>query len=79
MASEKVAIITGANKGIGLAIVKKLCSEFKGTVYLTCRDEMRGLQAVKALEQVKTNNQIIQFKIASAQIVPQISCVKITN
>ena len=26
---------TGANKGIGFAIVKKLCREFSGTVILT--------------------------------------------
>ena len=27
--------VTGANKGIGYAIVKKLCKEFSGTVILT--------------------------------------------
>ena len=27
--------VTGANKGIGFAIVKKLCKEFSGTVILT--------------------------------------------
>lgn len=27
--------MTGANKGIGYAIVKKLCKEFSGTVILT--------------------------------------------
>jgi NAD(P)-dependent dehydrogenase (short-subunit alcohol dehydrogenase family) len=32
---QKVAIVTGANKGIGLSIVKKLISEFDGIVYLT--------------------------------------------
>jgi hypothetical protein len=27
--------VTGANKGIGYAIVKKLCSVFDGIIYLT--------------------------------------------
>jgi carbonyl reductase 1 len=32
----KVAIVTGANRGIGLEIVKGICkSQFKGVVYLT--------------------------------------------
>lgn len=29
--------VTGANKGIGFAIVRKLCKEFPGTVILTGR------------------------------------------
>ncbi|CAH0404532.1 unnamed protein product [Chilo suppressalis] len=48
--SEKVAIVTGSNKGIGLAIVKGLCKRFEGVVYLTSRDETRGRQAVEELE-----------------------------
>jgi NAD(P)-dependent dehydrogenase (short-subunit alcohol dehydrogenase family) len=33
--SKKVAIVTGSNKGIGFSIVKRLCSEFDGDVFLT--------------------------------------------
>ena len=33
--SNKVAVVTGSNKGIGLAIVKGLCKSFDGKVYLT--------------------------------------------
>jgi carbonyl reductase 1 len=33
--STKVAVVTGANKGIGLAIVKALVPKFDGVVYLT--------------------------------------------
>ncbi|XP_045512805.1 carbonyl reductase [NADPH] 1-like [Pieris brassicae] len=50
--SEKVAIVTGANKGIGLAVVKGLCNRFRGTVYLTSRDEERGLKAVETLQEL---------------------------
>ena len=33
--SVKVAVVTGSNKGIGLAIVKELAKKFKGDVFLT--------------------------------------------
>ncbi|XP_047990448.1 carbonyl reductase [NADPH] 1-like [Leguminivora glycinivorella] len=46
----KVAVVTGANKGIGLAIVKALCQKFEGTVYLTSRDVDRGTKAVAQLQ-----------------------------
>ncbi|XP_030603886.1 carbonyl reductase [NADPH] 1-like [Archocentrus centrarchus] len=47
--STKVAVVSGSNKGIGLAIVRALCKQFKGDVYLTSRDVGRGEEAVKAL------------------------------
>ena len=28
--------VTGSNKGVGYAIVRALCKEFKGDVYMTC-------------------------------------------
>ena len=46
---SKVAIVTGANKGIGFAIVKGLAKTFNGDLYLTSRNEERGLSAVKEL------------------------------
>ncbi len=33
--SEKIAVVTGSNKGIGYAIVKGLAKKFDGLVYLT--------------------------------------------
>jgi len=48
--SPRVAVVTGANKGIGFAIVRKLCKEFSGTVILTARDEQRGQDAVRQLK-----------------------------
>ncbi|XP_060896335.1 carbonyl reductase [NADPH] 1-like [Labrus mixtus] len=47
--STKVVLVTGSNKGIGLAIVDALCLQFKGEVYLTARDAGRGQAAVESL------------------------------
>lgn len=47
--TTKVAVVTGSNKGIGLAIVRALCKQFDGDVYLTARDTGRGEEAVKTL------------------------------
>jgi len=46
--ADKVAVVTGANKGIGLHIVKQLATARpKWTVLLGSRDTARGEQAVK--------------------------------
>ncbi|XP_076025477.1 carbonyl reductase [NADPH] 1 [Genypterus blacodes] len=47
--STKVAVVTGSNKGIGLAIVRALCQQYQGEVYLTSRDVGRGQEAVESL------------------------------
>ena len=46
---EGVAVVTGGNKGIGLAIVRGLCKQFKGRVILTSRNEENGKSAVSLL------------------------------
>eukprot|EP00871_Galdieria_phlegrea_P004088 jgi/Galph1/4680/GphlegSOOS_G3357.1 len=48
--SSLVAIVTGANKGIGFAIIRKLADPNLGlTTILTSRDEQRGKEAVASL------------------------------
>ncbi|MFT7809545.1 carbonyl reductase NADPH 1-like [Arapaima gigas] len=48
--SKKVAVVTGANKGIGLAVVRALCrAPFPGDVLLTARNEQLGRAAVEQL------------------------------
>ena len=49
---NRIAVITGANRGIGLAIARELAD--RGLeVILTCRDEMKGKKALKELENDK--------------------------
>ncbi|KAJ1702138.1 hypothetical protein LUZ63_001917 [Rhynchospora breviuscula] len=48
---QRIAIVTGANKGIGLEISRQL-SENGILVVLTARDEVRGQAAVKKLQDV---------------------------
>lgn len=50
MSNSKVALVTGANKGIGFAIVRAMCKEYAGDVYLTARDVGRGTAAVDSLK-----------------------------
>uniref|UniRef100_A0A8C0PLZ2 Carbonyl reductase (NADPH) n=1 Tax=Canis lupus familiaris TaxID=9615 RepID=A0A8C0PLZ2_CANLF len=49
-AASRVALVTGANKGIGFAIARELCRQFSGDVVLTARDEARGRAAVQQLQ-----------------------------
>lgn len=53
----RTALVTGANKGIGLAIVRHLALQYPSSafndgpllIYLTARDEGRGQAALKSL------------------------------
>ncbi|XP_065008702.1 (+)-neomenthol dehydrogenase-like [Musa acuminata AAA Group] len=47
--SFRIALVTGANKGIGLETCRQLLSK-GATVILTARDEQRGLAAVRNLQ-----------------------------
>ncbi|CAJ1950048.1 unnamed protein product [Sphenostylis stenocarpa] len=48
-ATERYAVVTGANKGIGLEIVKQLASAGIKVV-LTARNEERGLHAMETIK-----------------------------
>ncbi|KAM6601188.1 hypothetical protein CsatA_020797 [Cannabis sativa] len=53
-ASERYAIVTGANKGIGVEIVRQLALNGVNVV-LTARDEKRGLEALEKLKEKEKN------------------------
>ena len=63
--SKKVAIVTGSNRGIGFATVKGLANKFDGDIYLTSRNEERGLAALshKVLQSVNPNIKFHQLDI----------------
>lgn len=48
--NKKVAVVTGGNKGIGLAITRGLAKTFDGDVYLTAPDEALGKASIKLLD-----------------------------
>jgi NAD(P)-dependent dehydrogenase (short-subunit alcohol dehydrogenase family) len=50
-----VAVVTGANKGIGLEIVRQLAKEGI-TVVLTARDATRGKEALESLKSQGLHN-----------------------
>ncbi len=62
-ATPHIGIVTGANKGLGLAIVRQLALQYPSSalyendggkgllIYLTARDKGRGEAAVKFLEE----------------------------
>ncbi|XP_076446834.1 carbonyl reductase [NADPH] 1-like [Babylonia areolata] len=61
--TKKVAVVTGSNKGIGFAIVRALCKQFDGDVFLTARSEERGQEAMKALQAEGLNPKFHQLDI----------------
>lgn len=70
MSSDRpVALVTGANKGIGFAIVRDLCRKFLGDVVLTARDESRGHEAVKQLQTEGLSPRFHQLDIDNPQSI----------
>ncbi|XP_049641757.1 carbonyl reductase [NADPH] 1-like [Suncus etruscus] len=48
--NKQVALVTGANRGLGFNLVRELCRQFSGDVMLTARDPGRGQAAVQQLQ-----------------------------
>lgn len=69
MSVNKVAVVTGANKGLGYSIVKKLCEKYSGKVYLTSRDERRGTKACVELKKLGLNPSFHQLDVSDKESV----------
>ncbi|XP_020851642.1 carbonyl reductase [NADPH] 1-like [Phascolarctos cinereus] len=67
--SSRVAVVTGSNKGIGLAIVRDLCKKFPGDVILTARNPTFGQEAVKKLKEEGLNAVFHQLDINDLQSI----------
>ncbi|XP_048333843.1 (+)-neomenthol dehydrogenase-like [Ziziphus jujuba] len=61
-ASRRCAVVTGANKGIGLEAVKQLASNGI-TVVLTARDENKGLEAVEKLKEFELSGEVLFHRL----------------
>ena len=66
-----VAVVTGANQGLGFALVEALCRALgpTGTVYLTARDQARGEEAVRALNAKRLSPAFHLLDVTSAKSV----------
>jgi len=64
--SQRVAVVTGSNKGVGFGIVRALCKKFDGDVLLTARDEGRGKAAVTELQKEGLNPRFHQLDICDS-------------
>lgn len=67
--SKKVAVVTGANKGIGFEVVKGLLQKFDGVVYLTSRDVGRGKAAVEELNKLGLHPEYHQLDVSDTESV----------
>ncbi len=69
---QKVAIVTGASRGIGLEVVRQLAKQGI-TVILTCRDSQKGEQVVNQLSQEGINAYFHPLDVASNESCEQFS------
>lgn len=75
---DRVAVVTGSNKGIGYAIVEKLSEVFDGTVILTARDEELGKAALNSIL-VKQTGQKATLEFHQLDIVDKSSIERLRD
>ncbi len=62
MSSKKIALVTGANKGIGFETARQLAAK-DITVLLGARDEKRGIEAAEKLKKEGLDVQFLQLDV----------------
>jgi carbonyl reductase 1 len=72
---KKIAAVTGANTGLGFSLVKKLCRLLgdNSTVYLTARDEVKGKEAIKQLNEIGLSPQFHLLDVTSEKSIDTFS------
>ena len=65
MSSKKIALVTGANKGIGFETARQLAAK-DITVLLGARDEKRGLEAAEKLKKEGLDVQFLKLDVTAA-------------
>lgn len=72
MKREKIALVTGANKGIGFEIVRQLANAgFR--VFLIARDRQRGEEACRKLQQEGKSVEFLQLDVANEASIDQLA------
>jgi len=75
-AGKRIALITGANKGIGYGIVSKLAEQPDLYIILACRDKKLGEEAIESLKrQNKHNVTLLLMDVSDKESVLQASAV----
>lgn len=64
-----IALITGANKGLGLETARQLCRDFGFSVWLGCRDEGRGLEAETLLQSEGLDARFVHLDVTDANSI----------
>jgi NAD(P)-dependent dehydrogenase (short-subunit alcohol dehydrogenase family) len=70
MTTERIALVTGANKGIGREISRQLAAQ-NVLVVMTARDRDRGLKTVAALRSEGLPVEFIQLDVTSQSTIDQ--------
>lgn len=68
MDNQKIALVTGANRGIGLEVCRQLLA-LGHIVFLTSRNAEKGQQAIQQLKHQSTNLQYHQLDITDLQSI----------
>ncbi|KAK9273131.1 hypothetical protein L1049_017938 [Liquidambar formosana] len=73
-ATKRCAVVTGANKGIGLEICRQLASNGV-MVVLTARDEKRGIEAVEKLKASGLSDHVVfhQLDVGDPDSIPSLA------
>lgn len=72
MNTEKIALVTGANKGIGFEIIQQLASAgFQ--VFLTARDRQRGEEACRNLQRDGFSVEFLQLDVTDEDSIAQLA------
>ncbi|KAI5941470.1 Carbonyl reductase [NADPH] 1 [Manis javanica] len=66
---SRVVLVTGANRGIGLAIVRSLCQQFSGDVVLTALHAAQGHAAVQQLQAEGLSPRFLLLDICNRQSI----------